>query len=161
GTSGTCEPCIPRTTCPDGQTTGTAPDGCGGTINCGPCAPGTGHVDARGILQCTCQGATTCPPNVCGVAPDGCGCGGQWDPCPGGQNCELFDGSSFGICSLVCHPATNCPTGQNCGVAPDGCGGTINCGVCVNNEVCRDGQCVACVPRTMCPGGQQCGTAPD
>jgi hypothetical protein len=54
-------PCVPVTCAQQGITCGPAGDGCGGTLDCGPCPPN----------QCV---PKTCPSNdQCAIIPDGCG----------------------------------------------------------------------------------------
>src|SRR5262249_13994817 len=85
---GTCSGgCVPTSTCPQGQNCGTAPDGCGGTLNCGSCGQG---------LTC-CSGVCT----DLRSDPDHCGqCNSE---------CEAPDVQCYqGVC---CHPRTSCPPG--------------------------------------------------
>jgi hypothetical protein len=142
-------PCTPKTSCPSGQNCGTAPDGCGGFINCGACPTGQSCFG-----NACCTPATTCPSGqTCGTAPDGCGGFVTCGTCAAGQICL-----AGGTC---CQRATACPAGQNCGTAPDGCGGTVNCGTCPVGQVCSaTGQCNVCTPLATCNAGQ-CGGVPD
>ena len=79
--NGVC--CTPTTTCPSGQTCGTAPDGCGGTLDCGSC-------DATQCLTCS---SGTCV-SSCG-AGDVC-CGGTC--CASGQTCGQILEAGQGCC---------------------------------------------------------------
>jgi hypothetical protein len=116
--------CTPATSCPAGQTCGTASDNCGGTIPCGTCA--AGQV-CTGLTCCT--PATACPAGqTCGTAPDGCGGALHCGTCTAGTTC-----SAGGQC-VSCTPKT-CAAGQ-CGAMADGCGGTITCGSCAAGQTC-------------------------
>jgi hypothetical protein len=44
---------------------------------------------------------------------------------------------------IICTPKTCADLGYFCGTALDGCGGTLNCGICSNNNTCYKGACVA------------------
>ena len=165
---------------PHGQDCGVAPDGCGGTVNCGTCTTpatcgGAGvhsqcgvppTPDAGSDAGTPCVPATTCPAGItCGPAPDGCGgviasCGTCVAPqtCGGGGVASQCGGTA------QCVPTTTCPINQNCGVAPNGCGGSINCGTCTGTQTCGGGgvanQCgqPACVPESCTQLGYNCGT---
>ena len=127
--------CTPGTACPAGQNCGTAPNGCGGLIDCGTCtAPDTcggGGVSGR----CGhCQPLTSCPAGRnCGTMPDGCGGLVNCGTCTAPETCG---GSGIdGQCG-VCQPVTSCPAGA-CGSIPDGCGGTVVCGgTCTAGQLC-------------------------
>ncbi len=138
--------CTPLTQCSGGQTCGFGPNGCGGTITCGTCAPPQTCVGTPS--QCC---TPKCSSGQCGQGPDGCGgtitCGGCTAP-------EICAGSQ------CCTPATACPAGQKCGTASDGCGGTIACtNTCSAPQICAANNC--CTPLTACPTGTDCGAIPD
>jgi hypothetical protein len=81
----TCEP----TTCAAlGFDCGTAPDGCGGTLDCGTCAsPRTCGADEPNVCGCA---PRACAYTDCGVTPDGCG---GFDDCP----CHLHPSCGGGL----------------------------------------------------------------
>jgi hypothetical protein len=154
--------CTPKTACTPPQNCGTAPDGCGGAINCGTC---TGPN--------TCGGGGTA--NLCGCTPTTCSalganCGNPGDGCGGTLSCgtcALPDtcggGSTANVCG--CTPLQVCPVGANCGSIPDGCGGTVNCGrACPPPYSCGGGgtpNACGCTPTTCSALGANCGTPSD
>jgi hypothetical protein len=163
--------CTPRV-CPNTtpKSCGIQGDGCGGSIDCGPCvAPQT--CGGGGVAnQC---GGTGCTPRTCAMAGANCGpiadgCGGQVDcgPCVAPQTC-----GGGGVASQCGNPsciATTCAAqGINCGPAGDGCGGQLNCGVCVAPQTCggggSPGVCglVPCTTVSCASQGAQCGPVGD
>ncbi|HEY6878165.1 MAG TPA: MopE-related protein, partial [Polyangiales bacterium] len=116
-TSGNCGPCVPATCASLGVTSGSVPDGCGGTLNCTP----------------------ACTPHTCaslglhyGSAPDGCGGTLTCNDCPPGADCSRCNGSPIA-----------CTTIDSCGVDAD-CNGALaaqpnlqtdvhHCGSCAND----------------------------
>lgn len=129
-----CAPsCVPATTCPAGQTCGTASDGCGGTLNCGSC----------GECQ-TCGGGNTCVPAVESTA------------CPGGLCCE-------GTCADTNDDPTHCGAcGNNCfDSVVGGVGGCSN-GACCQADAGSTAPCSASLPCcgnfTCRPTGSPFGT---
>jgi hypothetical protein len=70
-----------------------------------------------------------------------------------------------------CVPATCASLGQECGQPRDGCGGTLDCGGCVDSELCVSGLCVetlvtnpappGCVLDTCEGSGIECGLLSD
>jgi hypothetical protein len=103
GTGGSCI-CTPRAICPAGFNCGTAPDGCGGTLNCGVC------------------GGTTpiCVNNVCTACSQEHPCSGSTSACCG----------SPGICVDLATDTANCGScGNVCAGSPQVCRN----GVCVSN----------------------------
>ncbi len=145
---------------------GLAGDGCGGVIDCGPCAPpetcGGGGVP----FQC---GAPSCVKKTCvglGVncGPVGDGCGGILDcgPCliPG----QICGGAGPSKCGGgACGPKTCVQQGLDCGAAGDTCGGLLDCGTCPPTFTCVGGKCQApsCLPKTCAILGFNCGPAAD
>ncbi len=117
--------CIPRTCAEQKISCGPAGDGCGGSIECGPCPPPPNCVPAAcgpaqcgdvpdgcgGIVHCApCPPNCTpaqCAPNQCGDAPDGCGATLHCRPCP-------------------CVPAP-CRSDRCDEGLPDGCGDVRHC----------------------------------
>ncbi len=67
----------------------------------------------------------------------------------------------------MCTPLTCAQQGFTCGPAGDGCGGEIQCGMCVNGQVCGGGGLPgvcgtgACVPLTCAQQNLMCGPAGD
>ncbi len=109
---------------PAGQTCGTAPDGCGGTLQCGTCtAPQTcnettGMCEGPAVATCS---ATACVQSTC---PLGCVCAMKVS---GGGVCIVNNVSSCG--GLVA-----CQTDADC-----------DSGVCQTNSCCGFGVSI-CVP---------------
>jgi hypothetical protein len=107
----TAPACVPQTCASQGLSCGLAADGCGNTLNCGPCPAGTscGGGGTPGV----CGAPTTCvpltcssPAAACGVSADGCG-GSISCPCtsfaPSGTFTELY-ASQPAPCTI-----TECP----------------------------------------------------
>ena len=83
---------------------GSAPDGCGNTLDCGSCPLG----QACNAGKCPCSQATCAALGyTCGSFPDGCGGTLACGTCPAGQGCE------GGAC--VCAPQTCAELGYACG----------------------------------------------
>lgn len=110
------EVCSPVTICAAGKNCGTIPDGCGGTVRCGPdTCTGTGSTCGGGGIAnvCGCTATTkSCPPtSVCGstITDE---CGGTVTcvaPCCGDgtrEGAEVCDGSDLGgaTCASVVAP---------------------------------------------------------
>ncbi len=160
GASNMCG-CTP-TTCGDlGFDCGLAPDGCGGTLDCGTCTGGD-----------SCGGGGTA--NVCGCTPDTCGslgfdCGSVSDGCGGTLNCgtctggdSCGGGGTANVCG--CTPDTCGSLGFDCGSASDGCGGTLSCGTCTGTDTCGGGgtaNVCGCTPTTCADAGATCGSPSD
>ncbi|MCB9730332.1 MAG: DUF4091 domain-containing protein [Deltaproteobacteria bacterium] len=154
-------PCDPITCQGAGIQCGSAPDGCGGTLDCGGCAAGS---ECGLVAPNTCSAVCipkTCG-NACGALADGCGqtveCGG----CPAGQSCGI---ESPNLCGKVCVPKTCADLVAECGSIGDGCGGTLKCGSCPSGQACgavAPNVCGSvCVPKTCSQLGAQCGTVGD
>lgn len=79
--------CTAAVSCPNGQTCGSAPDGCGSTMNCGTCnmpqTCGGGSV----ANQCGCTPKATCAGKICGTDSDGCGNQVPCGTCNAGEQC--------------------------------------------------------------------------
>jgi hypothetical protein len=121
GTAGACAPCVPTTCAELGRTCGTAPDGCGGTLDCGSCPSGltcaADHACHDLANACTITGDTV----DCLLAQDKPGqasCGqcviqnGCFDPAQQGGTCETVTGTSP-------HFAGALPDGRTCTAATD------------------------------------------
>ena len=161
--------CTARTCQQQGFACGLAGDGCGGTIDCGPCPPGQSCGGGGVPSQCggactprTCQQANA----NCGTIPDGCGSTQNCGTCPVGQTCG--GGGVANQCGApACTPRTCQQQGLSCGLTGDGCGNTIPCGTCPLGQTCGGGgvpgQCGApsCTPLATCPPGKTCGQMPD
>ena len=153
--------CAPGTTCPAGDNCGTVPNGCGGTISCGPACTAPQTCGGGGTPNvCGCTPITTCPAgDNCGTISNGCGgtvtCG---PACTAPQTCG--GGGAPNVCG--CTPLTTCPAGKNCGTIPNNCGGTVSCGpACAAPQSCGGGgnpNVCGCTPITACPAGLNCGT---
>lgn len=132
-----------KSTCASlGAQCGSAPDGCGGVLQCGACPTGQlcggGGPNRCGLEPCT---AKTCAALLasCGMVTDGCesvlSCG----------DCTLPDtcGGAGTPNQCGCKPSTCTAQGVACGTAPDGCKSTLQCGACPTGTVCEQGHCIA------------------
>jgi len=140
--------CRPLTCAQQNIGCGPAGDGCGNTIQCGPCtAPQTCGGGGQ-FAQCGGVDAGTCVPQTCaqqniGCGPAGDGCGGAINcgPCTPPQTCG--GGGTPGQCGFIdggsCTPQTCQELGINCGSSGNGCGGTLSCGTCTAPETCGGG----------------------
>jgi hypothetical protein len=116
-----------------GFSCGPADDGCGGTLDCGPClgfdtCGGGGIPGTCGCRKKTCEGLGY----NCGVVSDGCSGVLDCGTCPGAQLCG--GGGAPNVCGCV--RKTCAGLGFTCGSPSDGCGGTLNCGTCTAPETC-------------------------
>ncbi len=157
--------CVPKT-CEDlGADCGSAPDGCGGKVECGPCpdgqACGGGGTNVCGTDACTPKSCVQLDAQ-CGWASDGCSlaldCGGCAPPEVCGKGGDLN--------SCGCSPKTCAQLGANCGSMPDGCLGTLDCGDCNGGQVCGGGGpnlCGSgeCVSKSCSQLGASCGYTSD
>ena len=98
-----------------GKNCGGVSDGCGGTLNCGPCTPPQtcGGGGTSNVCGCT---PKTCAPGQCGVVPNGCGGPLNCGACAAPQTCG--GGGALNVCG--CKPTTCQLAGYDCGTAPDG-----------------------------------------
>lgn len=148
--------CVPMTCEGAGKQCGTAPDGCGGTLECGGCPEGqvcggNGYQNICIPSGCKPQG---CAPNACGQNPDGCGgtmsCGGCPEPdvcsAPTEGVCRCEGESDAELCARIF---------KNCGTvtAVDRCGETraVECGTCAEPQTCGGGgieNLCGCRPKT-------------
>ncbi len=157
--------CTPATCLSLGAQCGSAPDRCGGIVECGSCS-GELTCGGAGPNQC---GSSACSPRTCLMLDAQCG--------------YVFDGCSqaldCGVCShpLVCElngkqnrcgcvKATCTDIGASCGTTPDGCGGFLDCGACPIGEMCGGGGpnvCGTkwCTPKTCVQLGASCGHVSD
>jgi len=157
--------CVPKTCAQLKANCGSAPDGCGGKIECGSCPSGQ-MCGGGGVNMC---GGTPCSPKTCaqvgascGYASDQCGtaldCGGCTPPSVCGAQGKVNE------CGCVAKTCTQ--LGATCGSVPDGCGGKIDCGTCPSGQTCGGAgpnQCGAssCTPKTCAQLGASCGLASD
>jgi hypothetical protein len=134
--------CFPQTCAQQGVGCGPAGNGCGASIDCGPCTPpqtcGGGGVAG----QCGGSGCTplTCAQQniACGPAGDGCGNLLDCGSCPSGTVCG--GGGVAGQCGgSLCIPLTCAQLNINCGPAGDGCGNLLQCGTCSPPMTCGGG----------------------
>jgi hypothetical protein len=143
--------CTPRTCAQIGAQCGLQGDGCGNTIDCGPCgAPmtcgGAGTLNVCGLPPPTPDAGPACTPRTCQqvgatCGPIGDGCGGVLDcgrcsaptSCGGGGTPSQCGGTQN------CIPRTCQQVGANCGPIGDGCGGVLQCGNCVAPDICGGG----------------------
>ena len=137
--------CTPATCASLGSSCGPASDGCGGLLDCGPCAPpltcGGGGV--RG--QCGAPDAgVRCAPQTC--ASQNIGCGPAGDGCGNLLACgtclpsSVCGGGGPGKCGpSSCTPVSCSAQHLECGPAGDGCGGVQDCGACTAPAQCGTG----------------------
>ena len=127
---------------------GPAGDGCGGSLDCGPCTVGNQTCGGGGVHGVC--GAPNCIPKTCadlgancGQVADGCGgvtnvCG----TCAGNDTCG--GGGTTNACGVPpCTPRTCAQEGANCGPVADGCGGVNQCGTCAAPDTCGGGGTVS------------------
>ncbi len=159
-----CEP----TTCEVlGYECGISGDGCGNSIDCGPCPVG----EICGLITANMCDPFTCTPTTCealgyecGLAGDGCGNAIDCGPCPPGEVCGA---GGPGICGTdTCDPIDCAVQGIECGLAGDGCGNAIDCGPCPPGLICGaggPGKCgiPSCIPLTCEQQDIPCGKAGD
>jgi hypothetical protein len=184
GVSGQCGypdagACTPLSCTDQGLNCGPAGDGCGNTIQCGPCNPpetcGGGGV--AGV--CGYPDAGACIPQTCsqlgfncGPAGDGCGNEIMCGNCAPPETCG--GGGIGGVCGFpdggTCPALTCAQQNITCGPAGDGCGNEIMCGTCNLPDTCGGGgipgQCGApdgavCAPRSCAQQNLNCGPAGD
>ena len=133
---------------------GTFPDGCGGTLGCGPCAAGS---VCTGNSTC-CKVTGICGLNQCGLVANGCG--GQLDcssNCAAGSTCDAVTGT-------CCTPKTCTQVAPSCGANLDnGCHGTMSCPTCAGAGNVCDAQTKTCCTPFTCAGHYpgMCGTFTD
>ena len=82
----TVDPCVPATCAAQGYKCGTAPDGCGGTLDCGSCPVGKQCAPTQGCVSCTRETCSGLGFN-CGTASDGCGGTLSCGKCAKGRKC--------------------------------------------------------------------------
>jgi hypothetical protein len=177
--NGSCAaPCTPTTCAALGRTCGTAPDGCGGTLDCGDCPSGkfcsSGHC-AGCSVDSDCTSGGPCKVGSCFLDPRTLRGHCQYAPIPGcctsNADCHLnpcdasvscVDGQcahvsscsgcmscgADGSCSVA-----NCPECQYCGPGYCKADTSKNGQDCVRSGVCWNGQC-GCIPN-----GERCGGA--
>jgi hypothetical protein len=126
--------CAPRSCSDLGAECGVAPDGCGSTLNCGSCPPGSTCINNRcDSPECnprTCEQAGA----ECGFIADGCGDTVNCGPCPQGRACGA--GGTPNQCDPVCTPRTCEQADAECGMISDHCDGVRDCGPCPEGQVC-------------------------
>jgi hypothetical protein len=136
-------------------------DGCGKTIDCGPCTTAIGSADMAG-----CTPKRSCEKGVtCGTIDDGCGRPLHCGPCPTAQACSNTTPNQ-----CICTPKSCADVGATCGRYPDGCGTILDCfpdggtscavGRCGGGGPYTCGKGDGCVPLTTCPP-HACGPIPN
>jgi hypothetical protein len=116
------------------RTCGTAPDGCGGTIDCGVCAAGETCSSSTGPGVCNCVPQDPCAGKVCGPAVDNCGAAASCGTCPSQQACGSDN---------QCHAIVGDP-----------------CGIGSNTQTCLSAQgatCFSCAQANGCLDPAQLG----
>ncbi|CAA9582489.1 MAG: hypothetical protein AVDCRST_MAG59-4971 [uncultured Thermomicrobiales bacterium] len=128
-TNGKCgEVCEPLSCAEIGAECGVQPDGCDGTVDCGPCR--RGECD-NGICRGVCVPDTreeACAGLECGTAGDGCGGEYGCGKCPRGERC-------LGNRCEAPKPPDRCP---GHGLAGTPCDGRCKC---QGGRRCRNGRC--------------------
>ncbi|MDD9946376.1 MAG: hypothetical protein OXU20_35350 [Myxococcales bacterium] len=162
--------CTPQS-CPEGAC-GEIADGCGGTLSCGSCpATESGQEQVCGLVTanvCTPCTRRTCDPGACGRVSGGDGCGGSLNcgSCPQddvGEGERNVCNRSANVCEPCTLTKTTCDAGE-CGRIRDGCGGRIDCGGCVDGEVCglvSANVCTPCTPTKTSCDDDDCGMISD
>ncbi len=163
--------CTKRTCAQANANCGFIGDGCGGSLDCGPCTSpqtcgGGGVANQCGGSGCTKRSCQQAGAN-CGQIADGCGglidCGACNSPqtCGGGGTPNQCGNPS-------CVPKTCTDLGIMCGPAGDGCGNLIpNCGDCTLPQTCGGGGSAGvcgnapCTKQSCTQAGAQCGPAAD
>jgi MYXO-CTERM domain-containing protein len=81
--------CVKLTTCPSPDNCGTIPDGCGGTVSCGPACAAPQTCGGAGMVNvCGCTATTCVAQNAeCGMISDGCGAMLTCPSCTGDTTC--------------------------------------------------------------------------
>ena len=173
------QPTCTKITCQQQNITcGPAGDGCGGQLDCGPCAApqtcGGGGVPGQcgAPVGSNCNAQTCQQQNInCGPAGDGCGNELMCGLCPSPQTCG--GGGVPGQCGYPdggsCAPSTCSQQNITCGPTGDGCGNLLQCGTCTPPDTCGGGgvpgQCGSitgsCTPTTCLAQGLECGIAGD
>ena len=139
--------CKKLTMCPSPDDCGTIPDGCGGTVSCGPACTAPKTCGGGGMANvCGCTPTTTmCPVGSnCGTVDNGCGMPISCGPaCTAPNTCG--GGGTANVCG--CTPSVTCPAGANCGSIDNGCGTMVSCGgACSGSDVCVANVCTATPP---------------
>ncbi len=140
--------CTPTTCAAPGGTCGATPDGCGGTLDCGPCPTPTTTTPACLALRAQCQseeeccqdGATTCDSVCCHFAKETCA--GTADCC-GAADCR------DGFCCV--RAGGRCDHTSDCCL--NGFEGECDNGTCMT--FCR-GKDAQCDDPAQCCQGDQC-----
>jgi hypothetical protein len=158
--------CVPRN-CYVGWC-GPISDGCGKTIDCGPCNPTAPAVDAGVRDMAGCVPTAQCiATKTCGTLDDGCGRALHCPDCAVTRTCSNTKPND-----CTCTPKTCADVGATCGHYPDGCGTILNCfpdmgtscapmtGFCGGGGAYKCGKTAGCMPLSDCPPGA-CGAIPD
>jgi hypothetical protein len=138
--------------CPN-DVCGIIPNGCGGTLNCGPCTP-------------MCKPTTCAAQNAeCGSIGDGCEAVLDCGPCPPGQTCGAQSPNQCGD-GPDCEPRSCEDADAECGLVGDGCSDVIDCGECPPGQICgleEPYKCGTpeCQPTTCDAERAQCGDISD
>ncbi len=131
--------CTPRTCASASPACGNVPDGCGGVLDCGPCAQTPSATTVCEPLNCT---PRTCEElgHECGWTEDGCGGWLRCGTCQAGKTCTGLPGNRYVCTAFACTPPTTCEElGDVCGTVSDGCGGELSCGGCPSGTTCGGG----------------------
>jgi hypothetical protein len=164
--------CTPRDCPSQNISCGPAGNGCGGSLDCGPCPPGQqcGGNGMFGVCVPIPTDGGMCKPKTCpdlgiscGPAGDGCGAPLDCGMCTPPQTCG--GGGVAGQCGGGCMPQTCAQQNIMCGPAGDGCGNLLDCGSCPAGQTCggggSPGMCGGCVPFTCAQLNIECGPAGD
>lgn len=117
--------CIPASCIAQRMECGRAPDGCGGTMDCGPCSEGHECKSNKCVAKCqpmTCEEALA----HCGEVDDGCGHTLKCGTCKSGETCG--GGGVPNECGQgTCRPHSCSERGLSGGRFSDGCAGVLDC----------------------------------
>ena len=135
--AGTDASCVAKTCAQAQASCGSAPDGCGGKIECGTCPDGQtcggGGTNKCGTGQCVAKSCTELQAE-CGLASDGCSVVMDCGQCTAPEVC-----GGDGIDNQCSCTAKSCAQlGASCGTVSTTCG-DVSCGDCTAPETCGGG----------------------
>ena len=157
--------CMPTTCQAEAKNCGVISDGCGKTLDCGPCAAGStcgggGIANVCGKGSCSPQSCAS-QGKDCGLISDGCSWLLQCGTCTAPATCG--GGGTPNQCGCVADNAAACK-GLECGTVLNECGVAVDCGECSAPETCggagKAHHC-GCQATTCAAQHKDCGTIAD